>query len=116
ASYEYDPIKNHYKRFMGGLEHIDYATGEQITTSNIIIQKVPQEGYYASGLGRIKLDMTGTGKMILFQNGKVIKGTWEKEFRDSQTIWLNEISEPITLERGQTWVEVVPGARLVTYE
>tara|TARA_Y100000310_G_scaffold117112_1_gene115798 strand:+ start:13149 stop:14243 length:1095 start_codon:yes stop_codon:yes gene_type:complete len=116
ASYKYDPIKNHYKRFMGGLEHIDYATGEQITTSNIIIQKVPQEGYYASGLGRIKLDMIGTGKMILFQNGKVIKGTWEKEFRDSQTIWLNEISEPITLERGQTWVEVVPGARLVTYE
>jgi hypothetical protein len=116
ANYEYDPVNNNYKRFMGGIAHIDYAINEQISPANIIIQRVPREGYYPSGYGRIKIDMVGEGEMMLFQNGELIEGTWKKEFRDDQTQWLNELGEPITLVRGQTWVELVPGKRVVSYE
>ncbi|MBU2576069.1 DUF3048 domain-containing protein [Patescibacteria group bacterium] len=116
ASYEYDPDAEIYKRFMGGIEHKDHATGAQLTASNIIIQRVPWEGYYPSGLGRIKLDLTGEGEMILFQKGKIMQGTWKKETRDDQTQWLDENGQPIILAKGQTWIEILPGTRVVSFE
>jgi len=116
SSYEYDPGFRRYNRFMNGLAHRDSATGSQIAAANVIIQRVPGEGYYPSGYGRISIDMEGEGDMLLFQRGYVIKGTWRKESADSQTEWLDAEGKSIVLATGQTWVEVVPGGREVTYE
>jgi len=38
--YEYDADKKLYLRFRNGKPHIERQTGEQLTTKNIIIQKV----------------------------------------------------------------------------
>lgn len=116
AQYEYDSELELYKRSMGGLEHKDHADDAQLTAANIIIQRIPWEGFYESGLGRIKLNLIGEGDMILFQKGKIIQGAWKKDKRDDQTIWLNDKSEPIVLARGQTWIEIVPGTRVVSFE
>ncbi|MDP3995403.1 MAG: DUF3048 domain-containing protein, partial [bacterium] len=95
ASYEYNADTETYLRFMGGAAHNDAATGEQLAPANIIIQRVPREGYYPSGQGRISLDMIGEGDMLLFQGGYVIEGIWRKETRDSQTQWLSLDGEPL---------------------
>ncbi|MBI2050841.1 MAG: DUF3048 domain-containing protein [Parcubacteria group bacterium] len=116
ASYEYDPGFERYSRFLNGAAHRDSATGSQIAAANVIIQRVPEEGYYPSGEGRISIDMEGKGDMLLFQRGYIIKGSWRKDTADSQTEWLDAEGEPIVLATGQTWVEVVPGERAVTYE
>ncbi|OJI06258.1 hypothetical protein BK004_04675 [bacterium CG10_46_32] len=116
ASYEYDAKTDSYTRFLGGVAHRDNASNAHIAPANIIVQKVPAEGYYPSGYDRISLDMEGEGEMLLFQHGRVIAGTWKKETRDSQTQWFLESGEVAVLAQGQTWVEVVPGARSVTYE
>ncbi len=116
AEYEYDAGKDAYARFAAGVAHRDNATGLQLAPANVIVQKVPEEGYYPSGEGRISLAMEGEGEMLLFQHGRVARGTWRKESRDSQTEWLGADGEPVTLASGQTWVEVVPGSRAVTYE
>jgi len=116
AAYKYVSEDNIYLREMGGIKHKDYGTDKQFTPSNIIIQKVPQEGYYESGYGRIKIDMTGNGDIMLFQNGEIINGTWEKENRDDQTEFFDDDGDKIELVRGQTWIEVVPGNRVISYE
>lgn len=116
ASYEYEAKRDAYLRLMGGAAHKDNATDEQLAPENVIVQRVPAEGLYPSGYDRISLDMEGTGPMLLFQHGRVIRGTWKKENRDNQTEWFDADGEPVTLGRGQTWVEVVPGAREVVYE
>ncbi|MEK7189177.1 MAG: DUF3048 domain-containing protein [Patescibacteria group bacterium] len=116
ASYEYDPGFRRYNRFMNGLAHRDTATGSQIAPANVIVQRVPEEGYYPSGEGRISIEMTGTGDSLVFQRGYAIRGTWRKESQNSQTEWFDANGERVMLATGQTWVEVVPGARSVTYE
>ncbi|OIO49994.1 MAG: hypothetical protein AUJ34_00120 [Parcubacteria group bacterium CG1_02_41_12] len=115
AQYEYDSETGKYMRSMSGLVHEDVLSG-QLSATNIIIQKVPEEGYYPSGEGRISLDMIGQGDIMLFQNGKMTQGTWKKESRDSQTKWFDLDGEPIVLAHGQTWVEIVPGSRVVSFE
>jgi hypothetical protein len=115
ASYEYTPATKTYNRFMGGIAHTDAATGSQIASANIIIQRTPEEGYYASGYGRIKINMVGKGEMLLFQKGKVVPGTWKKKNQDSQTKWFDSKGNPIVLVNGQTWVEVFPGDREIIY-
>ena len=101
---------------MGGLKHKDFGLDKQFTPSNVIIQKVPAEGYYESGYGRIKINLTGKGDMMLFQNGELISGTWEKDSRDDQTEFFDDEGDRIELVAGQTWIEVVPGSRVVSYE
>jgi len=116
ASYEYDTSSELYQRVMGGEAHKDLATGEQLLAANVIIQKVPAEGYYPSGYGRIILEMQGEGDVLVFQKGTVAVGKWKKEGANSQTEWLDNDGDPIKLLPGQTWVEVVPGDRDVTFE
>lgn len=116
SSYEYDQTLGLYKRSMAGLEHKDSATGEQIVAANIIIQRVPQEDYYPSGEGRIKLEMAGEGEAMLFQNGKMAKGTWKKADQNSQTEYFDKNGVVFVLKAGQTWIEIVPGDRVVSFE
>jgi len=116
SSYEYDSELEQYKRFMGGIEHKDHAIEENIVVSNIIVQRIDWEEYYPSGLGRIKLNLIGQGDMILFQKGKMIKGTWKKESTNDQTQWFDENNNPIILAKGQTWIEILPGTRVVSFE
>ena len=116
SSYEYDFDSGLYKRFLGGVEHKDRITGEQFSAANIIVQFVPKEGYYPSGEARISLDMIGEGDIMLFQNGRMIEGTWKKVRAKAQTEWFDSGSLPIVLMLGQTWVEIVPGSRVVSFE
>jgi hypothetical protein len=116
VGYEHNQDKNVYMREMGGIRHRDYGSGDQFAATNIIIQRIPWEGYYPSGYGRISLDLVGDGEMLLFQNGELIQGTWEKDSRDDQTEFFDEDGDRIELVRGQTWIEVLPGSRVVSYE
>jgi len=116
ASYAYDSKKKVYLREQGGMAHYDQGNGEQLFAANLIVQKVPEEGYYPSGYGRIIIDMIGEGDALFFQEGKAIAGAWKKESQNSQTEWLDKDGKPLILKQGQTWVEIVPGDRSVAYE
>ncbi len=116
ASYTYDDEKEAYVRSESGYEHVDQNTGEPLIAHNIIIQRVPSEGYYPSGYGRISLDMLGEGEMVVIQKGHRIQGTWHKSDTNTQTEWLDEDGDPVALLPGTTWVEIVPGDRSVLFE
>ncbi len=116
AHYEYDPQKGCYLRFMGGIAHKDSLTGEQILAANIIVQKVLFESFYPSGYERIKIDMTGEGEAMFFKDGKMTKGTWKNIGQNSQTEFFGEDGSEFILKPGQTWIEIVPGERVVSFE
>ncbi|MFC1662899.1 DUF3048 domain-containing protein [Patescibacteria group bacterium] len=112
--YEYDPDRNTYRRFNGGTEQVDANTKELLRVNNIVIVKVPEE-IYLGEKGRINLNLTGEGELLVFRDGVVIKGHWKKQSRDFRTEYFDSNGNEIYLNRGQTWVEVVPGDREVTY-
>ena len=48
--------------------------------------------------------------MELFRNGVGITGTWRRAGEGSPTVLLNSAGQPLPLQPGQTWVELVPSA------
>ena len=49
----------------------------------------------------------GKGEMMLFHNGKVVRGTWKKKSRQTP-IQLSTAAGPMKVPAGHVWVELVP--------
>lgn len=112
--YEYDPDRNSYRRFNGNTQQVDALNNEPLRAHNIVVIRVPAE-YNLGEKGRIEMNVTGEGQLLVFRDGIVIAGTWKKQSRDFRTEYYDADGKEIYLNRGQTWVEVVPGDRSVTY-
>lgn len=114
CEFTYDRTKNTYTRTVNGSEYIDLETGEPIETTNILVQRV-----YSSVLdskGRLKINMCAGGEAMLFTNGKVITGTWERADLDSRTVFKDASGNEFKLGVGTTWVEVADQSCSVTYD
>ena len=75
--------------------------------SNIIVQYTTYRPY--DDYGRLKMKTLGKGEALLFTQGKVIEGTWEKN-KDGQTEFRDKNGDEFKLTPGQTWIEVIkPG-------
>ena len=57
----------------------------------------------------------GTGKAIVFQNGQVIQGTWQKASALDREVFYDTNGKEISMVRGATWVEILPAGNPVTY-
>lgn len=111
VEYRYDPTENNYLRYMAGDIHTD-ADGTDIRPKNVVIQKV------ATSLAdeqRLNMQTIGEGDAIVFRDGAVIEGTWKKAERGDRTMFYDMAGGEIKFNAGQTWIEVVPTDRAVTY-
>ncbi|MBU1167876.1 DUF3048 domain-containing protein [Patescibacteria group bacterium] len=107
VKYEYDRENNCYKRFHVETAHEDKVTGMQLCPKNVVIQEVPP-ATSAGEKGRINLDVTGEGRVVVLTNGEAQDGTWKKVDRDDRTKFFDDSEEEIPLTRGQVWIEVIP--------
>ena len=116
VKYEYDPDTHRYTRYNGGELH------HNIEPSNIIVQFVDTQ--VLDDIGRLRIQTNGTGKALVFRDGKVIEGTWEKDasinspdqpMDQSFTKFFDKNGNEIELNRGQIWIEIVPNGRAVNY-
>lgn len=111
VEYTYDREQNDYVRFMAGQAHAD-ADGTAVRPKNVVILKVKTR---LADEQRLEMDTVGEGEAIIFRDGKAVTGTWKKEKRDARTYFYDTAGEEIEFNGGQTWVEVVPTDRDVTY-
>ena len=113
VNYQYVPAKNKYNRFLYDHERPHLAeNGEQLTAKNIIVQFV--ETQVKDDEGRLTMELNGKGEILVFRDGTVIKGYWEKE-KDKLTKYYNEKAQEIKLNPGQTWIQVVPRFTPIDY-
>ncbi|MGE5614739.1 MAG: DUF3048 domain-containing protein [Bacillota bacterium] len=116
VKYEYDGSTGLYSRFRYGKPHMERVSGEQLKAKNIIVMFVPNYDIKGDPAGRQEMDTTGSGKGYFITGGKAVKIKWSKESRSSQTKYADEEGNPITLNRGQTWIQIMPVAAKVTFE
>jgi len=110
--YEYISLENNYLRFLNSRDNPHLVeNGDQLKAKNIIVQYVKTSTKDREG--RQDIDLKSGGKMKLFRDGLVIKGSWENN--DNQITYFNTAGEEIELNRGQTWIQVVPNSTEVTY-
>ncbi len=117
--YQYNPENNSYLRSYGnGEAHMSYLCSNSLTNPpegcelqqiapKVIISMHVQEHTMSDNYHE-SIQTTGSGKAEIFQNGKIITGTWEKSSPSSQIIFHNDNGEEINFTPGQIIIEAVP--------
>ena len=116
SGYEYDSSTGLYKRIRKGKPQMERVSGKQLEAKNIIIQFTPNYSIKGDKQGRQEMNTIGSGKGYFITGGKAVGIKWSKESRRAQTKYTDENGNAITLNRGQTWIQIMPLTAKVTME
>ncbi len=106
SSYIYDTKSHSYNRSQGGAPHVDREQG-QISPKVVIVMKADYSTRFEDTTREV-IQTAGSGPVTIFQNGMVSEGTWQRPSRDGQYSFVATDGTPISLNRGQTWITIVP--------
>lgn len=112
TEYIYHVETNRYTRYMAGRPHVDGLSGKPIEVSSFIVQYVETE--VVDDKGRLRMDLSGTGKAEVFTGGRRIEGSWWK-IGDGRTIFVDDKGQLVRLNPGKVWVQVVPSSARVAW-
>lgn len=112
--FEYNPQNNTYLKFTGydasdnPIPHKDQETGQQIEVKNLIVQYATELSIAGDEKGRLDYQLVGSGKAVVFIDGKSIDATWSKASRDERTLFYDTNGQEIEFNRGKFWIAIVP--------
>lgn len=112
--WEYQKESNQYLRLNAGQIHKDLNNDTQLSAKTVIIQFMKEKGPIDE-VKHMLYTTTGTGKALIFQDGQVIEGTWNKEKRQSRTKFTDKSGKEVALNRGPIWMEIIPVGGEVKY-
>lgn len=104
---EYDAETKLYKKDQYGAPHVDANTGEQLAFKNVIVQFARYEDI-VGGSGCQEVYLNEGGKGLYLTDGKVVNITWRRESPSSPIIYYNEDGSQLKMNRGKTYIAVVP--------
>jgi len=107
SQYIYDPETKEYNRLRNNEPHMERATNKQLKVKNIIVQFAHNYTIKGDPEGRQEVQTTGSGEGWYITCGKAIKIRWSKNSRTEPTIYTDENGNPITLNPGQTWIQII---------
>lgn len=103
SGFVYDATSQQYRRYFGtGTAYGDAGTGEQLTVSNVIIQRVE---YITSG-GHMAPVTVGRGNADIFMLGTYIEGYWARDDSNDQTWFFDGDGKPLELVPGVTFISL----------
>lgn len=103
AYFEYNENDGLYYRYQHGGKHIDSLDGRQLAVSNVVFQYC--HGEVRDSHDYLAFGVHGEGDCIVFTNGKMIKGRWERwDGDDSPAKYYDEAGNEIIFNQGKTWV------------
>lgn len=106
----YNKDANAYLRKNGGANHNDRNTNKQIQAKNVVALLMAESRAndgYENNL-HLLYRTKGSGRAIIFMDGKQIRGTWEKATRTDRTIVYGADGKEIAFNRGLTWFHILP--------
>lgn len=104
VGWTYHREENFYERFEDGEKQKD-ESGLAITAKNVILQYTSIQ--VLDEVGRRQIKTVGSGKAVIFRDGKQIVGTWQKRSLISRIRFFGPDTKEIEFNPGTTWVEVV---------
>jgi hypothetical protein len=120
-SYGTDPVwqwnaqKGLWMHTYSGTPDMDALTGQQVSTTNIVVQIVKYTlGPHiesTGGTGDVQSEMLGSGPGYILRNGTVVKVTWHRSDEIQPTTYTDAAGQKVSLAPGRTWVEIVPNTQ-----
>jgi hypothetical protein len=109
----YKWAKGRWQRTQGGTPMMA-ESGHQIAVDNVLIEehKVNYSKKITDVLGYPSTEIanvTGSGRAVLFRDGRVIKGEWTRKSRVDPVRFTTKSGAEMQLKPGTVWIELVPG-------
>lgn len=79
------------------------ADGTGVRADNVVIVHVPRGPDHTR-----PVEVVGDGEITVLRRGRRVSGTWAKTGPEAHFVWFDEEGEPLPLDPGATWVELVP--------
>lgn len=111
--WQYDRTSNSYLRFNGGKPHMDLE-GEQLSAKNVVIQFAKETGPVDEHL-HLLYEVKDEGEALIFQDGRVVEGTWRKKDGSSRTKFYDHQGQEVKFNRGEIWIEILPTGNKVDF-
>lgn len=109
VDWTYDPATNTYLRVNGGEVHKDRNTGKQITAKNIVAvymtERRANDGY--EGNLHLLYGDKGSGKAVIYQDGKELQGRWSKASRTDRMV-ITANGKEVQFNPGTIWFHILP--------
>lgn len=112
TKYIYDATNKVYKRYINDKAHTDGVTKTQYTTKNIIVANIRN---YDIGGTLQELDNIGTGSGYFITDGYAMPIKWSKTSRSSQTVYSYLDGTEITVNDGNTYIQIQPTDKKTTF-
>jgi Protein of unknown function (DUF3048) N-terminal domain/Protein of unknown function (DUF3048) C-terminal domain len=117
VGYQFDKAHDYYIRLLNGGKQIDAANNRQVIARDIVVLFQPVTNDYRDGtIQRIAIGNVGSGKAIVFEEGRAIVGTWVKTDDTDLTRFYDASGNEIPLVRGEIFIQSVPPGTAVTYK
>ena len=117
SHFAYDAESKMYTKNVNGVWIKDYATGEAITTKNIIVEKIDYDVIYnSSNYAYWDLYDVGTGSGYYITNGYAVPIKWSKPSRTAKTTYTYLDGTEIEVSDGRTYIEVQVNSQPLTIE
>ncbi len=117
VEWEYDAENGRYWRTADGEVAIDANNQEPISTANVVIvyaihQQVlsiceSQSGSVCNAHST-EIQIWGQGDAIVIRDGQQFQATWKREKRENMLTFYDAAGDPVPLQIGNTWFQVVP--------
>jgi hypothetical protein len=115
VDYRYDPNRGVYLRWNAGEPHLDAASGEQVTVTNVIVAYATHvdtdiyEDEPRRNHPSVQIQLWGTGPVVIFRDGQAFEGLWARPKRDDMLVFRDLSGQtPIPLKPGNTWIHLAP--------
>ena len=111
AIWRYDKNKNVYVRYFKNKVLKDDNSALMLA-KNIAVMET--DIWIIDSESRRKIKTIGSGKALIFQDGKRVDARWEKKSQGERLRFYDKGGNEIRFNRGTTWVEVVSSLKRVT--
>jgi hypothetical protein len=120
VTWKYNAAISAFQRFYNGTTPDMLADGVQDTSANVIVQyvQISYGPWLENSEGGLEVQAAlypnASGTADIFRGGTEITGTWSRGALGAPTKFLTASGAPISLQPGQTWVELVPNTITAT--
>lgn len=114
VTWQYDSATHLYRRTNGGGPLKD-LNNDEIITARVVVIQFTQETGPIDELKHLLYKTTGSGKALVFQDGRVSQANWKKAKRTARTIFTSITGKEISFSPGKIWIEILPTGNSVDY-
>lgn len=106
VTWDYDKADNSYKRTNAGEPQLDMNDQKPVTAKNIVVL-FTKESSSVDTHKHVFYQTIGTGRAVIFQNGKQEEVTWTKKDRLSRLTLIDKKGRPVKYVRGRIWITIL---------